>query len=115
MAPPKGHPHYDGTKIDIKELERLSHLHLTTNELAEWFGCHRTTLDREPYLSIIQRGRAETKQRLKQKAIQRALEDNSDTMLIFSLKNYCKWGDNGPTDGDGKPAPIQIEFIDGNK
>jgi len=115
MAPPKGHKYYDGTKVDMDELERLSKLHLTAGEIAEWFGCSPELLQRDPYLSIIQRGRADTKQRLKQKAIQRALEDNSDTMLIFSLKNYCKWGDNGPTDGDSKPVPIQIEFVDGNK
>jgi len=91
MAAPRGVKQV--RKVNHEELERLARLHLTSKEIAEWFNCSVELLQREPYLSIIVKGRSETKQRLKQKAIQRAFE-NSDTMLIFCLKNYCGWGDN---------------------
>lgn len=76
------------------ELRRLSRLHLTDQEMADWLDCHITTLQLPQYKKIIHDGRSETKQRLKQKVIQRALDDNSDTALIFALKNYCGWSNN---------------------
>lgn len=112
MAAVKGQPKPE-QKVDHEELQKLARLHLTSVEMAEWFGCSVDLLTREPYLSIIHKGKSETKQRLKQKAIQRALVDNSDTMLIFCLKNYCKWGDNGPTDQTDSGV-IKVEFVNKN-
>lgn len=98
--------------IDVVDLERLARLHLTNRELAEWFNVNENTLALEPYKHIIAKGKSETKQRLKQKAIQRALIDDSDTMLIFCLKNYCGWSNNEKQEqGDQPVAPaINIQF-----
>lgn len=96
--------------IDEEELERMSRLHLTNTEIAQWFNCDINTLSLEPYRTIIANGKSETKQRLKQKIIQRALIDNSDTALIFALKNYCGWGDNKDKAGDTPPPVLKLEF-----
>jgi hypothetical protein len=92
----------DKVKPDLEELERLARLHVTYKEMAEWFGCNESLLQYEPYFTIIAKARSETKQRLKQKALQRALVENSDTLLIFCLKNYCGWGDNKSIIGEGE-------------
>ena len=83
--------------VDIKELEKVAKLNCTTKEMAIFFGCSRELLDQPRYAAIIQKSREDVKQRLKQKAVQRALVDDSDTMLIFCLKNYCGWSNNDKT------------------
>ena len=90
-------------KIDEVELKRLAELHITNKEIAQWFSVHEDTLGQPYYAEIIKNGKSLTKQRLKQKAIQRALQDNSDTMLIFCLKNYCGWSNND------NAKPIEVE------
>lgn len=85
-------------EIDLIELERVARLHATKKDIAEWFRCSPSTLDNDPYYSIIIKAQNETKQRLKQKAIQRALEGDSDVMLKFCLTNYCKWSDKQVTE-----------------
>ena len=109
-VPKKGDPKPE-KKVDKDELAKLARLHLTNIEIADWFGCTSDLLSRSPYIEIIQKAKSETKQHLKQKAMQRALHDNSDTMLIFCLKNYCKWGDQGPTDESPGNGTIKIEFV----
>lgn len=80
-------------EIDLEELAKIAALHATNNEIAEWFRCSRSCLDNDPYHSVIIKARNQTKQRLKQKALQRALEADSDPMLKFCLINYCGWTD----------------------
>jgi len=84
--------------IDLVELERVARLHATRKDIAEWFRCSPSTLDSDPYYSVIIKAQNETKQRLKQKALQRALEEDSDMMLKFCLTNYCKWSDKQVTE-----------------
>lgn len=79
--------------IDLEELEKVARLHATMADIAEWFRCSISTLNNDPYYSVIIKARNDTKQKLKQKALQRALEDGSDSMLKFCLTNYCGWSD----------------------
>lgn len=85
-------------EIDLEELERVAKLHATKKDIAEWFRCSPSTLDNDPYFSVIIKAQNGTKQRLKQKALQRALEGDSDMMLKFCLTNYCKWSDKQVTE-----------------
>jgi hypothetical protein len=85
-------------EIDLDELERVAKLHATRKDIAEWFRCSTSTLDNDPYYSVIIKAQNETKQRLKQKALQRALQEDSDMMLKFCLTNYCKWSDKQVTE-----------------
>lgn len=95
------------SKIDKEELVRLARLHVTLQEMAEWFKCTREYLSMEPFITLINDAKSETKQRLKQKALQRALVDNSDPMLKFCLKNYCKWSDADIVSDGDTPAAEQ--------
>lgn len=97
----------DKVRPDLDELQRLARLHVTYKEIAEWFGCNESLLQYEPYVSIIAKARSETKQRLKQRALQRALVEGSDTLLIFCLKNYCGWGDNKAIIGESEDTHQQ--------
>lgn len=78
-------------KEDIRDLARL---HLSNIDLASWFGVNPTIFSKEPFITLIHQAKSETKQMLIRKALHRALNDNSDTMLIFCLKNICKWNNN---------------------
>jgi hypothetical protein len=80
-------------QIDLEELAKVASFHLTLMEIADWFGCSSSALNYEPYKSVIKKAHNETKQRLKQKALQRAIEESSDKMLQFCLTNYCGWSD----------------------
>jgi|694.fasta_scaffold19564_17 hypothetical protein len=81
-------------EIDLQQLEDIAKLHATNAEIALFFRCSASTLDNDPYYSIIVRARDETKQKLKKAALRRALEESSDQMLKFCLKNYCGWTEN---------------------
>jgi len=98
-------------KIDVDVLTNLARLHTTNAEIAKWFGIHPATLSHSPYIEIIEKAKSETRQRLKRKAISRALDDNSDTMLIFCLKNYCGWSNNDAA----KPIQSDIQPLTENE
>jgi hypothetical protein len=80
--------------IHIQDLQKLAALHTSMKEIANWFGVPVTTLENDPWHTLIQDARSTTKQRLKTKAIDRALNADSDTMLKFCLANYCGFSDN---------------------
>jgi len=107
MAAPKGHPKYI-KRVDEKQLAKLAGAHLTTKEISAILDISVSALEKSPYKEIISVERGLTKQRLKQKALQRALIDSSDVMLKFCLKNYCGMTDNDiiPIDGNGEDSNV---------
>ena len=94
-------------QVDITELKELAEMQLSNAEIARWFGVHSDFVSMEPYNSIIDNARSNIKQRLARKAVQRAIEGDSDAVLIFALKSVNKWGveDKTPV-----AAPIQSGF-----
>ena len=68
---------------------------------AELMECGETTLKNfikrkfeETYTEYSNRKLSTVRIKLVQKAIQMAMSGNNNVMLIFCLKNICKWSDN---------------------
>lgn len=100
------------TNLDPLEVERVAILNCTQVELATFFNCSVELLLTEPYRSILTKGREQIKQRLKQKAIQLALNEDNVPMLKYSLANYCGWSNNNNAEITiiEKPAPTLVEL-----
>lgn len=74
-----GHPKYD---IDERILRAMALVGGTQPEIAAYFGCSTNVIQKR-YGHIISEARASRKLRLRQKQYIRAVEDGSDTMLIW--------------------------------
>lgn len=71
--------------IDPKEVQKLAELHATWEEMSDYFGVPRTTLQYN-FDDIIKLARASTKCKLRKKQIDVALKGNP-SMLIWLGKN----------------------------
>jgi len=92
---------------DIETVIKLARLHVTTNDIARWFGVDKNTISAR-FGNEIEQARAETRARLRRKMLQEAMETGNVTMLIWLSKNMCQMSDNGPTDEDSlRPLPWQ--------
>ena len=92
--------------VTIDDLKKLMQFKPTLRTCAGYFDVNETTIEnrikehypdytfsefRDKYMSNVRVS-------LVQKALKKALEDNSNTMLIFCLKNICQWSDNNAVD-----------------
>jgi hypothetical protein len=94
-------------EIDIETVIKLARLHVTTNDIARWFGVDKNTISAR-FAHEIEQARAETRARLRRKMLQEAMETGNVTMLIWLSKNMCQMSDQGPTDEDSlRPLPWQ--------
>ena len=84
--------------IPEEEFYKLACLHLSWRELGQHFGVHENTL-RDNFRDLYTKGVNSTKQRLRQKALDMALNGDR-VMLIFSLKNLVGWSDNPASNED---------------
>ena len=102
---PKENPGPGRPKINIfpPEFEKVVALNPTLEATAHFFECSQSTIEnftKETYginFSDFREQKAErTRYSLRQKAIDLAVAGDN-TMLIFSLKNYCGWSDKTET------------------
>lgn len=87
--------------VDLKKLERAMWLNPTLMQCALFFDTSQEHIEQlidlnygltfAEFRSKNQMGLQTT---LINRAIQMALEDKNTAMMIFSLKNICKWSDN---------------------
>jgi AraC-like DNA-binding protein len=96
MSKEMGRPH---KKIDAQELEKLMQYNPTLKDAADFFCVSDSTLAKfiqdtwsQTYTEFRDQRFVRTKVSLIQTAISRA-NKNSNTMLIFALKNLCGWAD----------------------
>lgn len=86
--------------IDKELLEKLMQYNFSLNDTAFFFKVSSTTIGRfintEYGLSFDEfrdQNRNVLKVKLIDKAIEKALDDDNNIMLIFALKNLCAWAD----------------------
>ena len=92
-------------KIDLVELERLSALHCTDEEIAAWFGVNTRTIERRrknpKFAEIMSRGRAKGKISIRRQQL-KLLEAGNATMGVWLGKQILGQTDavqhqmNGP-------------------
>lgn len=85
---------------------------------AEMLGCHENSIKNHikdrygiTFTEYAERKLSPMKVKLVQKAIQMALAGDR-TMMIFSLKNICKWSDNTENTIDISKIQINVEKQD---
>tara|TARA_R110000803_G_scaffold4020_8_gene13795 strand:+ start:562 stop:984 length:423 start_codon:yes stop_codon:yes gene_type:complete len=91
------------TVVPEEEFYKLACLHLSWRELGQHFNVHENTL-RDNFRDLYTKGINATKQRLRQKALDMALNGDR-VMLIFSLKNIVGWSDNPTNNEDTEVLP----------
>ena len=102
------------------KLDGLLAIKMSLIVCAEILGTTNTTIKNHirkrydlTFTEYAERKLSPTKVRLVQKAIQMAMAGDR-TMLIFSLKNLCKWSDNNDQQVDIGKIQINIDKIDSN-
>lgn len=85
---------------------------------ADILDCHENSIKNHikkrydlTFTEYAEKKLSRTKVKLVQKAIEMALAGNT-TMMIFSLKNICKWNDNNETAIDINKVNITIDKTD---
>jgi hypothetical protein len=89
--------------IDRETVIKLARLHATRADIARWFGVDPDTIATR-FQQDIDLAMAETRTRLKNKMLEKALNGDT-TMLIWISKNWLGFGDNGPINSDAN-APL---------
>jgi hypothetical protein len=98
--------------IDLLELEKLSSLHCTYQELADWFGVSVRTLElrlkRPEFAEAMQRGRSKGRISVR-RAQMKMLESGNSTMGVWLGKQMLGQRDTITTEHVGAGGgPIQI-------
>jgi hypothetical protein len=98
--------------IDLLELEKLSSLHCTYQELADWFGVSVRTLElrlkRPEFAEALQRGRSKGRISVR-RAQMKMLESGNSTMGVWLGKQMLGQRDTITTEHVGAGGgPIQI-------
>ncbi|CAB4128035.1 hypothetical protein UFOVP109_20 [uncultured Caudovirales phage] len=91
--------------IPPDEVYYLASLACTQKEIARWFGIPEETL-KYNFNEYIEKGREETRQRLRQAMLKNALNGNA-VMQIFLAKNLLGMRDNPDTADTDKILPWQ--------
>jgi hypothetical protein len=99
-------------QIDLIELEKLSSLHCTNEELADWFGVSTRTIEtrrkRPEFAEAIQRGRSKGRISVR-RAQMKMLESGNSTMGVWLGKQLLGQRDAITTEHIGAGGgPIQV-------
>jgi hypothetical protein len=98
--------------IDLEELEKLSRLQCTDQELAAWFGVSVRTIERRrkrpAFVEILERGQAKGRISVRRMLFGQAAKGNT-AAAIFLAKNLLGYRDvrsNEHSGPDGGPIPM---------
>src|SRR5438067_11669673 len=99
-------------QIDVGELEKLSSLHCTYQELADWFGVSNRTIEtrrkRPEFAAAMQRGRSKGRISVR-RAQMKMLESGNSTMGVWLGKQLLGQRDAITTEHVGAGGgPIQV-------
>src|SRR5438093_12960308 len=83
--------------IDLDELEKLSAMQCTDEEVAAWFGVSTRTIERRrkspAFAEVMERGRAKGRISIRRAQL-KMLEDGNATMGVWLGKNYLQQTDS---------------------
>jgi hypothetical protein len=102
-------------RIDLKELEKLSSLHCTDEEIAGFFDVNVRTIERRKkkpaFAEAMERGRAKGKLSLRRTLFAQALSGNT-AAGIFLSKNHLGYRDYFANEHSGPDGgPIQMSVV----
>ena len=114
--PKMGRPRVE---LEQHQLEALCRLNPTLKDCAAYFRCSQDTIERrskefgyETFAYLRDKNMVHTRLSLIRTAVKQA-ENGNTAMLIFSLKNLCKWADkNEDTISTTEPTKLIIEMGD---
>lgn len=102
-------------KLNYDKLDALLQFKITKGFCADYLGVSEDTIDRrlkedhgKTFTEYHELKIARTGLKLQQKAIEAALAGNT-TLMIFALKNICKWSDNQDNVVDISKIQINID------
>ena len=101
-------------EIDPEEVIKLSKLHCSMQEMADFFNCHVDTL-RDNYSKEIAKGRSEGNIRLRRKQWQIAIEKGNVIMLIWLGKQILGQANEKIDSDSNMPLPIYDIIEDDQK
>lgn len=106
---PVGRPELD---IDDEEVLKLAKMGCTVQEMADFFGCSKDTLERR-YGNTYRKGMANVKMSLRRSMLRNAIENNNSSVQIWLSKQYL--GMREPKlDVDFSTGMDEILFSDDN-
>jgi len=88
----------DKVVIPEEEFYKLACLHTTWKDLSDFFGVPVGTL-RDNFADLYIQGTQTTKQKLRQKMFETAMNGDR-VMMIWLSKNWLGYSDNGPQEGN---------------
>lgn len=88
--------------LNEEGIEKLSEIGVTTQEMADVFGCSKDTIERR-YAANLTKGRAKLRIALRLSMLKSAFEHDSVAMKIFLSKNLLKMSD-APEDAEALNA-----------
>ncbi len=101
--------------IDLEELEKLSFLHCTDEELAGWFGCTTRTIENRRKDSAFRQAmeRGKSRGRISLRRIQLRLAEESASMAIWLGKQLLNQRDPVEVSGPaGGPVKLSLQAVD---
>ena len=101
-------------QIDLEELEKLSALQCTDEEIASWFRVSTRTIERRrqdpKFADVMERGKARGRMSIR-RAQMRMLEDGNATMAIWLGKQYLGQQDRFPADAGKQGIYVVMSSI----
>jgi hypothetical protein len=96
-------------QIDLKQLDQLMRFNPPLEDVAAWFGVSADTIERRikelescSFAEFRRKRMVGVRIKLVNKALSKAM-GGDNTMLIFCLKNLCRWADRpDSTERDGE-------------
>lgn len=97
--------------IDAETVEKLAALNCSSEEVADWFGVDKRTIERR-FMSQLKKGRSNGKISLKRKMFEMAIGGNC-TMAIWLSKQMLGYTDK--VENKSELKPFIIERSDGSQ
>lgn len=97
-------------KVDIEELEKLAAMQCTTQEIADWFGISKDTIERR-FMDLLNVGRSKGKISMKRALFTKAQKGDLGA-IIWWQKNFSGMSDKIEQKSEVTSKGFVIEFAE---